>query len=130
MSGKDKSLINKKRYCLHQMTRETDKTQAFINFVQLVFSAYWPKYELLSKEGESEYIKKKRLAYFMKNFKVKRSPFSCLREYTRESFFHKVLNVGLRILKESHELVYLRFPFSHIFWSIKALYQRHKRAIF
>ena len=54
---------------------------------------------------------------------------SCLREYTRESFFHKVLNIGLRTLKEPHELTYLRLPFSHMFWSIRALYHRYKKAI-
>ena len=112
------------------MTRETDKKQALINFIQLVFSAYWPRDNLLSKEGESQNSKKKRMKYFLGEFKVKRFPESCFRAYTRESFFHIVLNIGLRILKEPHELTYLRFPFSHMFWSIRALYRRHKRAIF
>ena len=43
MSGEDKSEINKMRYCFHQMTRETDKTQALINFIQFVLSAHWPE---------------------------------------------------------------------------------------
>ena len=125
----DKSSINKKRYCLHQMARETDKTQALINFVQLTFSAYWPKDKLLSSIQNSKENKKKTMGYFMRKFKVKRSVPDCLEEYSRESFFHKVLNIGLRILKQPHELTYLRLPFSHIFWSIKTLYQRHKKAI-
>ena len=33
INEKDKSLINKKRYCLHQMAREADHSQALINFV-------------------------------------------------------------------------------------------------
>ena len=37
ISGSDKSKINVVRYCLHQMTRETDKTQALMDFVRLVF---------------------------------------------------------------------------------------------
>ena len=37
ISGKDKSNINSMRYCLHQMTQETDKTQALIDFVRLVW---------------------------------------------------------------------------------------------
>ena len=40
ISGKEKSKINKMRYCLHQMTRETDKTEALINFVQFAFKVY------------------------------------------------------------------------------------------
>ena len=52
ISGEEKNLINKKRYCLHQMTRETDKTQALINFIQLVFAAYWPKGELFDREKD------------------------------------------------------------------------------
>ena len=40
------------------------------------------------------------------------------------------MNIGLRALNLPYELVYLRLPFSHLFWSIKFLYQRHKRAIF
>ena len=54
ISGEDKSEVNKKRYCLHQMTRETDKTQAFINFVQLVFSAYWPEDDLIQRKNDNE----------------------------------------------------------------------------
>jgi hypothetical protein len=60
---------------------------------------------------------------------VKRS-ISCLTEYTRESFFHKLMNIGLRIFTTPNELSYLRLPFSHIFWSIRTLYHRHKKAIF
>ena len=67
--------------------------------------------------------------YFLGKFKVKRSVPDCLEEYTRESFFHKILNIGLRVLKKPHELTYLRLPFSHIFWSIKTLYQRYKKAL-
>ena len=70
------------------------------------------------------------MIYFLHQCKVKRYPTCCLEEYTRESFFHKVLNIGLRILKEPHELTYLRFGFSHVFWSIKLLYQRQKKSIF
>ena len=36
MSGKDKSNINSMRYCLHQMTQETDKTQALIDFIRFL----------------------------------------------------------------------------------------------
>ena len=36
-SGYEKSRVNKMRYCLHQMTRETDHTQALMDFVRLVF---------------------------------------------------------------------------------------------
>lgn len=43
IDGEDKSKINKKRYCFHQMGRETEETQSLINFIQLVFEAYWPK---------------------------------------------------------------------------------------
>jgi hypothetical protein len=34
------------------------------------------------------------------------------------------------VLKNPHELTYLRLPFSHMFWAIKLLYQRHKKSIF
>ena len=40
MSGRDKSKINKNRYTLHQMTQETDKTEALINYIQLLFAIY------------------------------------------------------------------------------------------
>ena len=36
ISGKDKSSINNIRYILHQMTQETDKTQALMDFIRLV----------------------------------------------------------------------------------------------
>lgn len=39
ISGEEKSKINKMRYCLHQMTRETDQTQAMMDFIRLVFHA-------------------------------------------------------------------------------------------
>jgi hypothetical protein len=48
ISGREKSRINKVRYCLHQMTRETDKTQALIDFVRLVFKVF-PRKELVGK---------------------------------------------------------------------------------
>ena len=35
ISGRDKSNINNIRYCLSQMTRETDKTQALMDFIRL-----------------------------------------------------------------------------------------------
>lgn len=38
ISGEEKSKINKMRYCLHQMVRETDKTQALMDFIRLVFN--------------------------------------------------------------------------------------------
>ena len=38
----------------------------------------------------------------MNFFKVKRRAGSCFIEYTKESFFHKVLNIGLRVLKNPY----------------------------
>ena len=70
------------------------------------------------------------MSEFMDSFKVKRSFDSCLREYTKETFFHRIINIGLRMLSTPYELAYLRLPFSHIFWSIRCLYRRHKKAIF
>ena len=75
-------------------------------------------------------IKKGEMSEFMDSFKVKRSFDSCLREYTKETFFHRIINIGLRMLWTPYELVYLRLPFSQIFWSIRSLYHRHKTAIF
>ena len=46
MSGYEKSQINKIRYSMHQMTRETDHTQALMDFVRLAFNAV-PKKNLL-----------------------------------------------------------------------------------
>ena len=70
------------------------------------------------------------MSYFLDQFKVRRNINTCLTEYTRESFFHRVLNIGLRSFRTPDELMYLRLPFSHLFWSIKSLYHRHKRALF
>ena len=83
----------------------------------------------MTNKNKSDSSQKRTMSYFLDQFKVKRY-ISCIEEYTRESFFHKVMNVGLRTFKTPHELGYLRLPFSHIFWSIKMLYHRHKRAIF
>ena len=104
------------------MTRETDKNQALIDFVRLTFHIF-PKKELITLRDNNS---KSGMSHFMKNFKVKRDIRNCLEEYTRESFFHRIVNTGLRILKHPYELTYLRLPFSHLFWSIKSLYRRHK----
>ena len=109
------------------MARETDKTQALINFVQLVFKVV-PREELV-EDGKHK-IEQDKMGFFLRQFRVRRDAAACFTEYTRESFFHRILNRGLRALKEPYELVYLRLPFSHLFWSIKLFYQRHKRAIF
>ena len=119
ISGRDKSNINSMRYCLHQMTQETDKTQALIDFVRLVWKVEKQKPDELNK-----------IACFLKQFRTKLWAKSCLEEYTSESFFHRILNTGLRALKRPSELAYLRLPFSHLFWSIKRIYHRHKRSIF
>ena len=37
ISGYEKSKINKMRYCLHQLTMETDHTQAMMDFIRLVY---------------------------------------------------------------------------------------------
>ena len=37
ISGYEKSRINKMRYCLHQLTMETDHTQAMMDFIRLIF---------------------------------------------------------------------------------------------
>ena len=47
ISGNDKSKINRIRYCLYQMTRETDKTRALMDFVRLVFKVS-PKKKLIN----------------------------------------------------------------------------------
>ena len=119
ISGRDKSSINSMRYTLHQMTQETDKTQALIDFVRFVWKVEKQKPEEQNK-----------IACFLEQFRTKLWVKSCLKEYTSESFFHRILNTGLRALKRPSELVYLRLPFSHLFWSIKRIYHRHKRAIF
>jgi hypothetical protein len=74
--------------------------------------------------------RKKKLKHFLTEFRVKRITIPCLIEYTRESFFHKVMNVGLRVLHAPDELIYLRLPFFNLLWSIKFIYHRHKKAIF
>ena len=119
ISGKDKSNINNIRYTLYQMTQETDKTQALIDFIRLV-----------SKVKKRKPDEKNEIACFLQQFRTKLQVKSCLEEYTSESFFHRILNTGLRALKRPYELVYLRLPFSHLFWSIKRIYHRHKKAIF
>ena len=53
ISGKDKSNINNIRYCLHQMTQETDKTQALMDFIRLVFKIY-PKEELVRDKRDAK----------------------------------------------------------------------------
>ena len=73
---------------------------------------------------------KNNIACFLEQFRTKLRVKSCLEEYTSESFFHRILNIGLRALKHPYELAYLRLPFSHLFWSIKHIYHRHKRGIF
>ena len=98
------------------MTQETDKTQALIDFVRLVWK--------VEKQKPEEQV-----AYFLEQFRTKLRVKSCLKEYTSESFFHRLLNTGLRALKRPSELTYLRLPFSHLFWSIKRIYHRHKRAM-
>jgi hypothetical protein len=57
------------RYCLHQMTRETDKTQALIDFVGLVFKVCGKKNLIRHK---NELILKNTMAHFLSQFKVKR----------------------------------------------------------
>jgi hypothetical protein len=101
------------------MTQETDKTQALIDFVRFVWKVEKKKPEEQNK-----------IACFLEQFRTKLQVKSCLKEYTSESFFHRLLNIGLRALKRPFELAYLRLPFSHLFWSIKRIYHRHKRAIF
>jgi hypothetical protein len=118
ISGRDKSNINSMRYCLHQMTQETDQTQALIDFIRLVW-----------KVEKQEPEEQNKIACFLEQFRTKLRVKSCLKEYTSESFFHRLLNIGLRALKRPSELAYLRLPFSHLFWSIKCIYHRHKRAI-
>ena len=66
----------------------------------------------------------KSLHYFIKNYKVVRNTKNCLKWYTKDSFFYKVLNKGLRILSSPTELCYLRLPFSDIFNSIKEIYRK------
>ena len=66
----------------------------------------------------------------MDQLKVKRRMRKCFEEYTRESFFHKILNTGLRVFEHPYELAYLRLPFSHLFWSIRSIYSHHKKFIF
>jgi hypothetical protein len=70
------------------------------------------------------------MSSFLSNFKTKRRLISCLREYTKETFFYKILNLGIRLFQNPQELVYCRLPFSHIFWSIKYVYHKHKKVIF
>ena len=61
ISNRDKSGINRIRFCLHQMVRETDKTQGLIDFLRLVFKVY-PREELVG-EGDSQ--KKGKMASFL-----------------------------------------------------------------
>jgi hypothetical protein len=88
------------------------------------------KANCISTKNVEGNIAKGEMSQFMSIFKVKRDLESYLREYTKDSFFHKIINIGLRILWNPYELIYLRLPFYHIFWSIRFLYHRHKRAIF
>ena len=45
MSGYEKSKINKLRHCLHQIARETDHTQALMDFIRMTFQVI-PRKEL------------------------------------------------------------------------------------
>ena len=97
ISGKDKSQINRVRYFLHQMTRETDKTWALMDFVRLIFKVEG-KVNLVQSMSDKKKDEKK-MAHFLSQFKVKRNIKSCFAEYTRDSFFHKILNTGIRVFR-------------------------------
>ena len=58
ISGYEKSKINKMRYCLHQMTRETDHTQALMDFIRLVFQVV-PVEKLMGNPKKVDFSKKK-----------------------------------------------------------------------
>ena len=101
MSGVEKSGINKMRYCLHQMARETDHTQAFMDFIRLVIHVE-PIDKLLGNydpEDGEEREKGSIMRVFMSEYKVRRHLKTCLKKYTEESFYHRVLNIGLRSLQ-------------------------------
>jgi hypothetical protein len=86
ISGKEKSKFNRVRYSLHQMTRETDKTQALIDFVRFVFKVYNNK-DLIGKNTDGS-TKLNGMENFLNHFKVRRKIRDCFGEYTRGSFFH------------------------------------------
>jgi hypothetical protein len=58
-SGYEKSRINKMRYCLHQLTMETDHTQAMMDFIRLIFQVV-PINQLLGKPDNMFGIMKKK----------------------------------------------------------------------
>ena len=63
----------------------------------------------------------------MENYKTTRDYRECLQWYTKESFFFRTVNRGLRKLVENiSEVGYLRLPFSDVFNSIKEVYQRQE----
>ena len=39
---------------------------------------------------------------FLERFRVKRDISSCLKEYTKENFFHKIVNSGLRLFRNPY----------------------------
>ena len=63
---------------------------------------------------------------FIKEYPLLRSPKACLNWYTKESFFNKVVNQGLRILTDPKEVNFLRLPFSDLFFSIKEKYKEQQ----
>ena len=107
ISGEEKSKINKMRYCLHQMARETDQTQGVMDFIRLVFHVV-PIDKLIgnyvdsSKAEEEKESKKESMRTFLNWFKVKKDLKTCLKKYTEETWFHTIMNIGLRVLHEPY----------------------------
>jgi hypothetical protein len=56
-------------------------------------------HEKKENEEKSKERKKGMMSEFLDHFQVKRSIYSCLREYTKEHFLHHILNTGLRVLQ-------------------------------
>ena len=67
---------------------------------------------------------------FIREYPKFRDAESCLKWYTRSSFFNKVINKGLRILNRPEEVSFLRLPFSDLFLSIKEMYEKQKNEKF
>ena len=116
ISGVDKRYINNSRLKMLFMLKPCNRIQALVDFVRLAIKAV-RKHEcvqLKDKEKEEE-------EHFFERYKTQFDASAYLFEYTRQSFFYKTLNRGLKALSDGgiEEMGYLRRPFSDIFYSIR-----------
>ena len=102
VTGKGKKNLNYHRFAMMGMLLPMNRMNAKIDFVEYAvhsspeIEAYYKKGQKFDKDSQ---LSKTTIDYFIKNYSyAKRDANSCIEWYAKESFFYKVLNIGLRTL--------------------------------